>query len=424
MQSTPRRSARLATRTNNSPAPRSDYDEFSDESSFSTCVPSADEGSVYSLSEEEESSDDEPVSSRKTPAPSSRASKPQPPKSSSKSPGKQQQQPHSHHDAKENAPNSSNNRQASPKASSGHPQPSPQLKTPAAKSQRPASPAPTKAKPAGPTEEQVEAVEKVLRASKSGSFYTVLDVPRTATEREITRQYRKKALKLHPDKNPAGAASEAFRAVSEAYETLNSPTKRMIYDLSNVDIGSEASSVPRSAASQRTYEEQVPGSSIYNTILVGTRVTLCNINTSYNGLTGTVYSIRMDNPCYGSTLIVEPSWLTQNMKVRVRSNQYGAAWYQAIVTVVSYSAGADQYSVRHPQLSGIFFLSSYGFIIPDGSIVRIEGLWNRPEYNGRYGKVMGWTCRIDPLTTYDTSYYEVQLSANTIVRAKMANVRL
>ncbi|MBV8852948.1 MAG: DnaJ domain-containing protein, partial [Sinobacteraceae bacterium] len=33
-------------------------------------------------------------------------------------------------------------------------------------------------------------------------FYKVLDVPKTATEPEIKKAYRRLAMKYHPDRNP------------------------------------------------------------------------------------------------------------------------------------------------------------------------------------------------------------------------------
>ena len=59
---------------------------------------------------------------------------------------------------------------------------------------------------------------------------------------------------------------------------------------------------------------------------------------------------------------------------------------------------------------GIDILHSYELLIPNGTIVCLEGLGQRPEYNGKYGKVVSWIERTDQHTGYDTNYYEVQLS--------------
>ncbi len=62
-------------------------------------------------------------------------------------------------------------------------------------------------------------------------FYTVLDVPRNASEDEIKKSYRKLAMKFHPDKNPGNKkAEEKFKEITEAYETLSDPKKRDLYN--------------------------------------------------------------------------------------------------------------------------------------------------------------------------------------------------
>jgi len=62
-------------------------------------------------------------------------------------------------------------------------------------------------------------------------YYKVLDVPRTATEPEIKKAYRRLAMKYHPDRNPNDKeAEERFKEAKEACEVLTDPQKRAAYD--------------------------------------------------------------------------------------------------------------------------------------------------------------------------------------------------
>jgi len=62
-------------------------------------------------------------------------------------------------------------------------------------------------------------------------YYKVLDVPRTATEAEIKKAYRRLAMKYHPDRNPDDLdAEESFKEAKEACEVLTDPHKRAAYD--------------------------------------------------------------------------------------------------------------------------------------------------------------------------------------------------
>ena len=61
-------------------------------------------------------------------------------------------------------------------------------------------------------------------------FYDLLGVPRTASEAEIKKAYRKLAMEYHPDRNKSAEAEARFKEITEAYEVLRDPQKRAAYD--------------------------------------------------------------------------------------------------------------------------------------------------------------------------------------------------
>lgn len=62
-------------------------------------------------------------------------------------------------------------------------------------------------------------------------YYDILGISKGASEAEIKKAYRKKAIEFHPDKNPGDTNAEAkFKKAAEAYEVLSDSQKRAQYD--------------------------------------------------------------------------------------------------------------------------------------------------------------------------------------------------
>jgi DnaJ-class molecular chaperone len=65
----------------------------------------------------------------------------------------------------------------------------------------------------------------------SKDYYKTLGVSKSASAEEIQKAYRNLARKYHPDLNPDDkTAKQKFQDVQQAYETLNDPKKKQMYD--------------------------------------------------------------------------------------------------------------------------------------------------------------------------------------------------
>ncbi|MDX2132690.1 MAG: DnaJ domain-containing protein [Planctomycetota bacterium] len=61
-------------------------------------------------------------------------------------------------------------------------------------------------------------------------LYSMLGVPRTATEDEIKKAYHARALELHPDRNSSDDAAARFADLAKAYKVLRASDLRARYD--------------------------------------------------------------------------------------------------------------------------------------------------------------------------------------------------
>uniref|UniRef100_A0A0D3EQ37 J domain-containing protein n=1 Tax=Oryza barthii TaxID=65489 RepID=A0A0D3EQ37_9ORYZ len=83
------------------------------------------------------------------------------------------------------------------------------------------------------TSEQLEVVRQVKKHTRD--YYQILGLEKDCTVEDVRKAYRKLSLKVHPDKNKAPGAEDAFKAVSKAFQCLSDAESRKRYDLVGSD---------------------------------------------------------------------------------------------------------------------------------------------------------------------------------------------
>lgn len=84
------------------------------------------------------------------------------------------------------------------------------------------------------TPQQHAAVKRIM-SYKSTQYYEILSIERNCEDIQIKKAYRKVSLTVHPDKNGAPQADEAFKRVSKAFQVLSDPHKKRIFDQTGND---------------------------------------------------------------------------------------------------------------------------------------------------------------------------------------------
>ncbi|TRY59123.1 hypothetical protein DNTS_009564 [Danionella cerebrum] len=114
------------------------------------------------------------------------------------------------------------------------------------------------------TQEQAQAVRRIKQCK---NYYEILGVEKEASEEELKKAYRKLALKFHPDKNHAPGATEAFKAIGNAYAVLSNAEKRRQYD----QFGEEQSSSghSHSSTSHAHFQADISPEDLFNMFFGG-----------------------------------------------------------------------------------------------------------------------------------------------------------
>ena len=110
----------------------------------------------------------------------------------------------------------------------------------------------------------IEEDKKCKELLKKKDYYDLLNIPKTASQDEIKRAYKKQAVKFHPDKNHSKLAGECFKKISEAYQCLSNTEKKEFYD----KYGNEEEFRQKYYATHQYYEQEMDPYDIFD-ILFG-----------------------------------------------------------------------------------------------------------------------------------------------------------
>ncbi|KAL6607928.1 hypothetical protein ACP70R_040991 [Stipagrostis hirtigluma subsp. patula] len=121
------------------------------------------------------------------------------------------------------------------------------------------------------TAEQLEVVRQIKKHTRD--YYQILGLEKDCTVEDVRKAYRKLSLKVHPDKNKAPGAEDAFKAVSKAFQCLSDAESRKRYDLVGSDepvtYNRRAASSARAYNHNGFYEEDFDPDEIFRNFFFG-----------------------------------------------------------------------------------------------------------------------------------------------------------
>ncbi|KAK7327758.1 hypothetical protein VNO77_21849 [Canavalia gladiata] len=118
------------------------------------------------------------------------------------------------------------------------------------------------------TEEQISIIREIKRKK---NYYEILGLEKSCTVEDVRKSYRKLSLKVHPDKNKAPGAEEAFKSVSKAFQCLSNEESRKKYDLSGEDesVYEQRAARPAARGYNGYYEADIDAEEIFRNFFFG-----------------------------------------------------------------------------------------------------------------------------------------------------------
>jgi DnaJ family protein B protein 4 len=163
----------------------------------------------------------------------------------------------------------------------------------------------------------------------------------------------------------------------------------------------------------------------YDCIPPGTHVSLKGLvsRPDRNGDLGVVQQYNPQNGRYivkledtEETMSVKASNLLQHVHVKVQNLQSKPELNGKVGTVMAWNPRTERYNIYVMDLEKVVSLKPSNVILDNGTVGSITGLTSKPELNGMWGTIKEWV--------QGTNKYDVQLSAEKIIRIKAENIRV
>lgn len=236
---------------------------------------------------------------------------------------------------------------------------------------------------------------------KADDYYQVLGVERGASENEISKAYKKLALKYHPDKNPdnKAEAEENFKKITEAYEVLNDAEKRKTYDQFG-KAGLQGGPGGGGGVSFQQADE------IFKAFFGGNDPFSMFFGGDDDGMPG-MFPGRGGMP--GGTRVVFQTGMPGGSGMGGMGGPFGAFEMGGMggMPGMMGGKGRGKGGPRRPP-------PPPDHAMANGTSVVVRGLTKAPEHNGKQGRTSGWDA--------EKGRYEVELEGETTLSLRPANL--
>mmetsp|Transcript_22149 Transcript_22149/g.45870 ORF Transcript_22149/g.45870 Transcript_22149/m.45870 type:complete len:395 (-) Transcript_22149:773-1957(-) len=116
------------------------------------------------------------------------------------------------------------------------------------------------------------------------------------------------------------------------------------------------------------------------------------------------------------TMSVKASNLLQHVHVRIHDIQSQPELNGKTGTIIAWNPGKERYAIYVMALEKVVSLKPGNVVLEAGTCAQLTGLSSRPELNGKWGTIKDWI--------RESNKYDVQLSAQQVIRIKVENMRV